>query len=86
MDDYGNKFLSGSHVIHGHYLELFPRQNRMYYLDDSKHVIVLTGCVVSIVKDITETMEKVVKGKLRKCFVITERQHDIFLDLLLESN
>jgi hypothetical protein len=86
-DDYGRKFITGSRVVRGHYLELVPRHDRMYYLESGKEVMVLMNCVVSVLKsDSFQTSVKLVKGKNRQCFAIDANQHEIYLNLMLESN
>jgi len=81
-DDYGHKFGVGSQVIRGNYLELVPKQSRMYYLEENKTVIVLVGCVVSVVVDNFKTLLKTIKGKPCRCFIVTDNQHDIYMKLM----
>ena len=81
-DDYGNKFQPGSEVIRGNYLELVPKQERLYYLEERKTVLVLVGCIVSVVKDSFKTFDKTVRGKSCKCFQVAENQHDIYMKLM----
>ena len=85
MDDDGNMFPAGSSVVRGHYMELVPRQERMYYLDDSKEVLVLTRCVASVLRDTYNTFDKVIKGRSRKCMTVSETQHEIYLNLIMSS-
>jgi hypothetical protein len=84
-DDYKNMFKAGTCTVQGHYLEFIPRQQRQYYLDETKNVIIPTYTVASIIKDTFISTVKVVKEVERKCITLTESQHEIYLNLVMDS-
>ena len=71
-DDYGNIYGVGSNVVSGHYFELVPRQESVYYVDNKKLVHVYIGCILPLVcPDLEDCGQKTIRGKKEKVYKIT---------------
>lgn len=82
-DSYGNTFGIGLTVIKGHYFELIPRHDNVYYVDTKREAYVNIKCLIPTVCPPLEISEKLVRGKMCETFKVSLTIHEELLSFLV---